>query len=69
VTGQLVGVTIRRPGGSAYDRIGRPDLSSDEVFIETGISRAHGFMTEEVLADAQARTATASCSSAWGRAT
>lgn len=50
--GQLVVVTIRRPGGSAYDRIGRPDLSSDETFIETGISRAHGFLTEEVVADA-----------------
>ena len=53
VIGQLVVVTIRRPGGSAYDRIGRPDLSSDRVFIETGISRAHGFMTEEVVADAR----------------
>jgi glucose 1-dehydrogenase len=53
VIGQLVVVTIRRPGGSVYDRIGRPDLSSDGVFIETGISRAHGFMTEEVVADAR----------------
>ena len=53
-TGQLVVVTIRRPGGSAYDRIGRPDLSTDETFIETGISRAHGFLTEEVVADARA---------------
>ena len=47
-------VTIRRPGGSEYDRIGRPDLSTDDTFIETGISRAHGFMTEEVVADAGA---------------
>ena len=52
--GQLVVVTIRRPGGSDYDRIGRPDLSTDDIFIETGISRAHGFMTEEVVADAGA---------------
>ena len=52
--GQLVVVTIRRPGGSEYDRIGRPDLSTDDTFIETGISRAHGFMTEEVVADAGA---------------
>ena len=51
--GQLVVVTIRRPGDSAHDRIGRPDLSSDEVFIETGISRAHGFLTHEVVADAR----------------
>ena len=50
--GQLVVVTIRRPGASAYDRIGRPDLSTDPTFIETGISRAHGFMVEEVVADA-----------------
>ncbi len=49
--GRLVVVTIRRPGGSPYDRIGRPDLSTDDTFIETGISRAHGFMTEEVVAD------------------
>ncbi len=47
---QLVVITIRRPGSSIYDRMGRPDLSTDEVFIETGISRAHGFMTEEVVA-------------------
>jgi threonine dehydrogenase-like Zn-dependent dehydrogenase len=51
--GQLVVITIRRPGRSAHDRIGRPDLSSDPVFIETGISRAHGFMTREVVADAR----------------
>ena len=49
--GQLVVVTIRRPGSSAYDRIGRPDLSTDPVFIETGISQAHGFMTEEAVVD------------------
>jgi threonine dehydrogenase-like Zn-dependent dehydrogenase len=53
VPDQLVVVTIRRPGGSAYDRIGRPDLSTDPTFIETGISRAHGFMTEEVVVDAK----------------
>ena len=50
--GQLVVVTIRRPGGSAYDRIGRPDLSTDPVFIETGISQAHGLMREELVVDA-----------------
>jgi threonine dehydrogenase-like Zn-dependent dehydrogenase len=51
--GQLVVVTIRRPGSSAYDRLGRPDLSTDPVVIETGIRGAHGFMAEEVVADAQ----------------
>ncbi len=52
MAGQLVVVTIRRPGSSVYDRSGRPDLSTDRVFIETGISRAHGFMTAEVVTDA-----------------
>jgi threonine dehydrogenase-like Zn-dependent dehydrogenase len=51
--GQLVVATIRRPGSSTYDQIGRPDLSTDDVFIETGISRAHGFMTDEVVAAAE----------------
>jgi threonine dehydrogenase-like Zn-dependent dehydrogenase len=51
--GQLMVVTIRRPGSSAHDRMGRPDLSSDDVFIETGISRAHGFMVEEVVVEAR----------------
>ena len=50
--GQLVVITIRRPGSSVYDRIGRPDLSTDPVFIETGISQAHGLMVEEVVVDA-----------------
>jgi len=51
--GQLVVVTIRRPGDSPYDRIGRPDLSTDDVFVEAGISRAHGLLTEEVVVDAR----------------
>ncbi len=51
--GQLVVVTIRRPGSSIYDRIGRPDLSTDDDFIEAGISRAHGFMTDEAVVGAE----------------
>ncbi|MFV2065203.1 MAG: glucose 1-dehydrogenase [Chloroflexota bacterium] len=50
--GQLVVGTIRRPGGSVYDRIGSPDLSTDRVSIERGISLQHGFMTEEIVDDA-----------------
>ena len=53
VPGQLVVIAIRRPGSSVYDRIGRPDLSTDDVFIETGISGAHGFMTPEVVVSAE----------------
>jgi threonine dehydrogenase-like Zn-dependent dehydrogenase len=51
--GQLVVIAIRRPGTSVYDRIGRPDLSTEDVFIEAGISRAHGFMTPEVVVPAE----------------
>jgi threonine dehydrogenase-like Zn-dependent dehydrogenase len=51
--GQLVVATIRRPGTSPYDDIGRSDLSSDDAFIETGLTGAHGFLTEEVVVDAR----------------
>ena len=50
--GQLAVVTIRRPGRSVHDHVGRPNLSTDPVFIEIGISQAHGFMAQEVVADA-----------------
>lgn len=51
--GQAVAITIRRPGNSPHDRIGLPDLSTDDQFLELGIRRAHGFMTEEVVDDAR----------------
>ena len=51
--GQLVVITIRRPGSSSHDRLGRPDLSSDPVFIEAGISGAHGYMVTETVVDAR----------------
>lgn len=47
--GQLVVPTIRRPGESPYDRIGRQDLSADPKLIERGISRQHGYLTEEIV--------------------
>ncbi len=49
--GQAVVITIRRPGNSPHDRAGLPDLSTDEAFLELGIRRGHGFMTEEVVED------------------
>lgn len=49
--GQLVVVTIRRPGNSVYDRLGSPDLSTDDAFLELGIRRGHGLMVEEVVDD------------------
>lgn len=44
--GDLVVATVRRPGGSIYDRIGAYDMTTDDVFYERGISFAHGFLTE-----------------------
>lgn len=44
--GDYVTATVRRPGGSIYDRIGTPDMTSDEVYYERGINLLHGFLTE-----------------------
>jgi len=46
VPGTLVVATVRRPGSSAYDAIGHPDLSTSDDFPERGIRRAHGFLAE-----------------------
>ncbi|NKE70269.1 glucose 1-dehydrogenase [Nitrospiraceae bacterium HYJII51-Mn-bac16s-1-B09] len=43
---------VRRPGGSLYDRIGFPDLSTDETYYERGINFLHGYLAEEVVDDA-----------------
>lgn len=44
--GDYVACTVRRPGGSIYDRIGRSDITSEETYYERGINLLHGFMTE-----------------------
>ncbi len=44
--GDYVACTVRRPGGSIYDHIGRSDITSEEVYYERGINLLHGFMTE-----------------------
>jgi threonine dehydrogenase-like Zn-dependent dehydrogenase len=49
--GQLVVATVRRPGGSIYDRIGLPDLTTDDAYWERGISRLHGFLAEYYVED------------------
>ncbi len=51
--GDLVSCTVRRPGGSLYDRIGRNDLTSEEVFYERGINLCHGYLTEYFVDDAE----------------
>jgi len=44
--GDYVVATVRRPGSSLYDAIGRPDLSTDDEYHEHGINLLHGFLTE-----------------------
>jgi threonine dehydrogenase-like Zn-dependent dehydrogenase len=44
--GSLVVATVRRPGGSIYDRLGMQDVTTDEDVLERGINRLHGFLAE-----------------------
>ena len=50
--GTLVVASVRRPGGSVYDRIGLQDLTTDDVYFERGINLMHGFLTEFYVEDA-----------------
>lgn len=51
--GDYVTCTVRRPGTSIYDRIGRSDITSEETYFERGINLLHGFLTEYYVDDAQ----------------
>ncbi|HZW30902.1 MAG TPA: glucose 1-dehydrogenase [Isosphaeraceae bacterium] len=51
--GDYVSCTVRRPGGSLFDRIGRNDITSEEVYYERGINLCHGFLTEFFVDDAE----------------
>jgi threonine dehydrogenase-like Zn-dependent dehydrogenase len=51
--GDYVSCTVRRPGGSIYDQIGRNDLTSEAVYYERGINLCHGFLTEYFVDDAE----------------
>ena len=51
--GDYVACTVRRPGGSLYDKIGRNDITSEETYYERGINLAHGYMTERFVDDAE----------------
>src|SRR5215471_15708137 len=44
--GDLVVATVRRPGGSLYDRIGLQDMTTDDVYFERGINLRHGYLAE-----------------------
>lgn len=43
--GDYVTCTVRRPGTSIYDQIGRSDITSEETYYERGINLLHGFLT------------------------
>ncbi len=51
--GDYVTCTVRRPGGSIFDLIGRNDITSEEVYYERGINLCHGYMTEFFVDDAE----------------
>ncbi len=51
--GDYVSCTVRRPGGSLFDQIGRNDITSEEVYYERGINLCHGFLTEYFVDDAE----------------
>jgi threonine dehydrogenase-like Zn-dependent dehydrogenase len=51
--GDFVSCTVRRPGGSIFDVIGRNDITSEEVYYERGINLCHGYLTELFVDDAE----------------
>src|SRR2546423_625263 len=51
--GDFVSCTVRRPGGSLFDVIGRNDITSEEVYYERGINLCHGYLTESFVDDAE----------------
>jgi threonine dehydrogenase-like Zn-dependent dehydrogenase len=51
--GDLVTCTVRRPGRTIYDQIGRNDVTADETYYERGICLIHGFMSTHFVDDAE----------------
>jgi threonine dehydrogenase-like Zn-dependent dehydrogenase len=49
VPGDYVVARVRRAGTSLYDRIDMPDMTTDDAYLEHGISRVHGFLTERYV--------------------
>src|SRR5438105_4316464 len=47
--GDFVVARVRRAGGSLYDHIGMPDMTTDDQYFEHGISRVHGLLTEHYV--------------------
>lgn len=51
--GDYVSCTVRRPGSSLFDVIGRNDITSQEEYYERGINLCHGYLTEYFVDDAE----------------
>ena len=51
--GDFVSCTVRRPGKSLFDVIGRNDITSEETYYERGINLCHGYLTETFVDDAE----------------
>lgn len=49
--GDYVSCTVRRPGTSIFDDIGRNDITSEETYYERGINLRHGYLTEYFVDD------------------
>jgi glucose 1-dehydrogenase len=52
-SGDYVTCTVRRPGKSIFDQIGRSDITSEETYYERGINLLHGFLTEYYVDDCE----------------
>jgi threonine dehydrogenase-like Zn-dependent dehydrogenase len=44
--GDYVVASVRRPGHSLYDQIGRQDVTTDDTYYERGINLRHGYLAE-----------------------
>lgn len=51
--GDYVTCTVRRPGPTIFDKIGRSDITTSETYYERGINLLHGYMTEYFVDDAE----------------
>jgi glucose 1-dehydrogenase len=49
--GEYVVARVRRAGTSIYDRMGMPDMTTDDSYLEHGINQVHGFLTERYVED------------------
>jgi NADPH:quinone reductase-like Zn-dependent oxidoreductase len=47
--GDYVVARVRRAGTSLHDTIDSPDFTTDDSYVEHGISRVHGFLTERYV--------------------